>query len=348
MIEIKTHTKDWLEHLRKTYPNNDPILLEKCSIALILLEKLILSELNFVFRGGTSLLLLFENPRRLSIDIDIIVPERPVDFDDRLSRLIQDGLFTRVEQNIRHQKESVPKAHYKFYFESLVTRGESYVLLDVLFDKNPYPKVIQIPVQSPLIAMTGPATLVSVPSVDCLLGDKFTTIAPRTIGIPIDPNKILEIGKQFYDLDFLFDHITDIETVRAAFVAVASQEISYRHQNISIEDVLNDSFEFCLTTAFQGTRNKEVFSVITEAIKRVRNFSIENKDYTMDDALRVSGKLAYLSQLFKTTSSFEKYFSSELVADWIIDHSDYNRINKIKKRSLEAFYYWFKALKLMG
>ncbi|MBU0507173.1 MAG: nucleotidyl transferase AbiEii/AbiGii toxin family protein [bacterium] len=348
MIENKTHTKEWLDSLLKNYPHNDPILLEKCCKALTLLEQIKLAKLDFIFRGGTSLLLLFDSPRRLSIDIDVIVPGKPDDFEEMLSQLTQHGVFTRVEQNIRKQKESVPKAHYKFYFDSLATQGESYVLLDVLFDKNPYPNVIQKPILNKLISTIEPITKVAVPDIDSILGDKFTTIAPNTIGIPFDQNKVLEIGKQIYDIDFLFDHITDISTVRASFESIAAQEISYRNNDLSIEDVLKDSFEICLATAFQGTKDKKMFSVITEAMKRVRNFSIENKGYTLDDALRVSGKLAYLIQLFKTKAEFEKYSDPSPAIDWVIENPEYNRINKIKKRSIESFYYWFKALQLMG
>ncbi len=41
--------------------------------ALYLLERLKLTGLDFIFKGGTSLLLLLEKPARFSVDIDIIV-----------------------------------------------------------------------------------------------------------------------------------------------------------------------------------------------------------------------------------------------------------------------------------
>ena len=39
-----------------------------------LLEALARTELPFVFKGGTSLMLLLDSPKRLSVDIDIVVP----------------------------------------------------------------------------------------------------------------------------------------------------------------------------------------------------------------------------------------------------------------------------------
>ena len=110
------------------YPDNDPILLEKCCKALSLLEQLQNSGLDFIFRGGTSLLLLFDKPRRLSIDIDIIVQDKKDGFEEVLFQIPRNGVFHRVESNQRQQKENVPKAHTKFFFHSLVTKSESYVL----------------------------------------------------------------------------------------------------------------------------------------------------------------------------------------------------------------------------
>lgn len=346
MIENKTHTQTWLKYLLLQHPDNDPILLEKCCKALALLEALKKSGADFIFRGGTSLLLLFEKPRRLSIDIDIITQDKAGDLEGVLFEIVKQGVFHRVEANPRKPKANIPKAHYKFFFQSLATNSESYVLLDILFEQNPYPLVVQRPINNALLSVAGPDILVSVPHVDCLLGDKFTTIAPTTIGIPFNQEKVLEIGKQFYDLDFLFDQSQNIETVRSSFRAVANQEISYRQTKMGVDDVINDSFEICLTTAFQGARNQEQFSIITAAMKRVRNFSIENKSYTLDDALRVSGKLAYLGQLFTSGGAIEKYSEVVPVKDWTLEDPEYNRINKIKKRSLEAFYYWYKALAL--
>jgi predicted nucleotidyltransferase component of viral defense system len=51
-------------------------LVEKTARALTLLEGLVESKLNFIFKGGTALMLMQQNnPKRLSIDIDIIIPK---------------------------------------------------------------------------------------------------------------------------------------------------------------------------------------------------------------------------------------------------------------------------------
>ena len=51
----------------------DPSILERTVFAFGLLEAIRTVELPFIFKGGTSLLILLDEPRRLSTDIDIIV-----------------------------------------------------------------------------------------------------------------------------------------------------------------------------------------------------------------------------------------------------------------------------------
>ena len=73
MITNTSHTKDWIESFRRNpeYNNTDPALIEKMIMALTLLEYLALNKLEFIFKGGTALILLLDNANRFSIDIDI-------------------------------------------------------------------------------------------------------------------------------------------------------------------------------------------------------------------------------------------------------------------------------------
>ena len=73
MIKRETFTS---EHINKIKGNTrvDPSLLERSIFAMGLLEALARTELPFVFKGGTSLMLLLDSPKRLSVDIDIVVP----------------------------------------------------------------------------------------------------------------------------------------------------------------------------------------------------------------------------------------------------------------------------------
>lgn len=80
MIKPSSFTHDWICKVSKEN-KADRILVEKAIRALALLEDLTNSSLPFVFKGGTALMLMFQKPHRLSIDIDIIVSPRYNDID---------------------------------------------------------------------------------------------------------------------------------------------------------------------------------------------------------------------------------------------------------------------------
>lgn len=81
--------------------------------ALYLLERLKLTGLDFIFKGGTSLVLLLENPSRFSVDIDIIVNpiiKREV-LEEHLSKILNEVFVRMALDEKRSYKEGVPKAH---------------------------------------------------------------------------------------------------------------------------------------------------------------------------------------------------------------------------------------------
>ena len=75
MIKPECFTKEWITGFRqqKELTRIDPSLLEKMIFALSLVQHLQTAGLDFVFRGGTSLILMLEDANRFSIDVDIIV-----------------------------------------------------------------------------------------------------------------------------------------------------------------------------------------------------------------------------------------------------------------------------------
>lgn len=77
MIQEKTYTRDWvmgksIEYMRGKR-KADPTLIEKVTKAFHLLEELSKTNLKFVFKGGTSLLLLLS--LIYSIDFSTITME---------------------------------------------------------------------------------------------------------------------------------------------------------------------------------------------------------------------------------------------------------------------------------
>lgn len=72
MLSKDNFTRYHIEELCREN-RNDPALLERTIYAFGLLEAICKAGMPFIFKGGTSLLVLLERPMRLSTDIDIIV-----------------------------------------------------------------------------------------------------------------------------------------------------------------------------------------------------------------------------------------------------------------------------------
>lgn len=126
-------------HIREfqTASKGDPGLIERTLYAFGLLEALRQVGMEFIFKGGTSLLLLLSSPKRLSTDIDIVVdPGTNVDcFIEKAGTVFP---FMAKEEQLRSGKNNIVKRHFKFTYDSPVQKGPLYILLDVLFEENHY------------------------------------------------------------------------------------------------------------------------------------------------------------------------------------------------------------------
>ena len=74
-IKNKEFLEETIKNLKKENPAADIQLLEKTIGALYLVESLVKENLEFIFKGGTSLVLLLNEIKRFSVDVDIITDE---------------------------------------------------------------------------------------------------------------------------------------------------------------------------------------------------------------------------------------------------------------------------------
>jgi predicted nucleotidyltransferase component of viral defense system len=138
VINLTEISSEWLYQVSKKHRKADKILAEKVIRALLLLEGLVKQKLSFVFKGGTALMLHFNSTKRLSIDIDIILPNdsdsyRNKDLPSILDAIIKEQGFLRKELQNRNTSSKIKKEHYKFFYTPLhkTNKDQEYVLLDV-------------------------------------------------------------------------------------------------------------------------------------------------------------------------------------------------------------------------
>jgi hypothetical protein len=246
---------DHLMDLAYQHPEIDLGVLEKTIYAFGLLDALARNAtFPFIFKGGTSLLLVLPKPMRLSTDIDIVFDGRKKDLLPVLYRISSVYPFQECEEDERNQDGRIVKSHYKMTYASPLYGIQDTILLDVLFEKNNYAKTLPREIKNDLLLTMDPPSFVTTPDADSLLGDKLTAFVPRSIGI--QPVKVwpsgrktikrVEVLKQFFDVATLFDVAKDIKAVQKSYEQIAQAEFFYRQKEVDFALSLRDSFDSAL------------------------------------------------------------------------------------------------------
>ena len=353
MINRDSLTSGWINQVSKANRNADKILVEKVIRALLLLEGLVKQELSFVFKGGTALMLLMDSSKRLSIDIDIILPKEPRNLQDIFNRVAEEQEFIKAELQHRKTDSKIKKAHYKFFYTPVhkSKAEEESILLDILLEEVNYKKVSLVPITSTFIITSKTPLKVSVPSLEDILGDKLTAFAPNTTGIPYfkkDDSMGMEIIKQLYDIGNLLDVVNDAELIKSTFFKFAETELAYRdHNTLNENDVIEDIYQTSLCICLRGTDGKGDFEQLQLGIQRVGGF-IFSESYHLEKAITHASKAAYLATIIKHNSKkIEKFEPQQVLEDWKIESPMNPKLNKLKKSNLEAFFYWYKIRELL-
>ena len=364
MIKEHCFTENWLDAFKKQKEHKriDKTILEKMIYALHLLESIKNNGLDFVFKGGTSLVLLLEEGNRFSIDIDIICNTDRKKLEEILTKVVNSSNFRSFELDKRRSyKGGVPKAHYSFSFDSVTSgRYSGTILLDILIEPSFYPELTEKPVQNKWIETEG-ETNITLPTIDAITGDKLTAFAPNTVGIPYFKGASkqpasMEICKQLFDLSRLFEKIENMEIVSQSFEAFAINEIKYHNMktsNLTPDKILQDTIDTCLIITKKGRGTIEEKLKFTELQKGIRAFGtgfLMIGNFRIDDAVNAAARIAYLATklLHKELSPIEYYRDQDL-KDLIIENQDWNFLNRLKRQpDKSAFYYWYKTIELFG
>ncbi len=355
MINRESLTIEWLKETSAKFRNTDIILVEKTVRALYLLEGLVESGLEFVFKGGTALMLMQgEDPKRLSIDIDIILPKRPDNLAEILPKIATKKGFTSVEERLRKVDYGITKAHYKFNFVpsfQTIKDAESSILLDILFEEVPYQQVWEQNINSPFLKIEGNPLKVKVPSFEDILGDKLTAYAPNTTGIPYFKGKNqkpmgMEIIKQLYDVGQLCLDVKDLKVVKQVFEKVATIELTYRKLSMTPEDVLEDIYQTSLCITLRGSDGKGNFEELQKGIKRLEGYIISER-LNIEIAIVQASKVAYMVKLLQKNEEIFVHYNKSIDLHLLeIKQPNNTKLNKLKRILPEAFWYWHTALEL--
>jgi len=352
MILKESFTKDWIHSHREREGLNriNPPLVEKMIHAFALVEALAASKLDFVFKGGTSLVLLMPAAGRFSIDIDIITQAPRSEIENVLKGICNKQPFTSFKLNEqRSYKPGIPKAHYSLIYTSGLTGKEDNILLDIIFDEHTYPSLLEMPVVGEWIRTDTNSILVKVPTHESITGDKLTAFAPNTTGVPYNQGKELEIVKQLFDLGRLFHVVQNIETVKASFDKTVQKEIIYRGSKCTREGVLEDIIQTGLLIA---KRDKNKTEPYLSNYKEIQKGLLQFKPYQMGSFFRIeeaivsSAKAALIAARIKCgfNEPIDGFSAEYDKRDYLIQNPEYTFLNKLQP---EALFYWSKTLQIL-
>ncbi len=335
---------DWINSKTKEF-KADPLIIEKVIRALVLLEELQKAGLSFIFKGGTSLMLMIQEPRRFSIDIDILVEDKTQSIETFLDKVISNSDFTEWKEHKRKTESIIEKKHYKIYYRPQTPmKGEiNNILLDVVFESNPYTQTKETEISHFLIQEEDKPIKAITPTLTAILGDKLTAYGPNTTGVPL--TKPMEVMKQIYDVAGIFDRVENLNGVKENFIKVSKTELKYRgfkkedHQ-IIIDDIVKTSYNFCC----YGKLNTDEYKTMQSGVLKLNNFIYGDK-FREPQAQIALAKACYIAKNIENDNQSIERFNNDIdMRDWTIIQTDYNKLNKLKKHNIEAFYYWYKAL----
>ena len=346
MIKQETFTKENIDRIVSKH-HVDYELAARAVFALGLVEALSKVGTKFVFKGGSSLMLLFDSPKRLSTDVDILVPS-DYDIKSYLDEAAKIFPFKGIEESPRKTNKKISKKHFRITYASTNSDKDFNVLVDVLFADNHYQKTLRVPINNDLLLCEGDDCFANVPSAESLLGDKLTAFAPHTIGInffneDFTNDKRLEVIKQFYDVSCLFDVSKDFEAVKETYEKIAIDEIGYRELDKNPKDCLLDSFNSALCVLSLGKFDKDDYPNYISGFKKIAGHILE-KRLNAGNAYIDAAKIMFLSAcLIKDIDPF-KY---EVVDDELLKEPPYNQINFVRKADKDAFNYAATAIELI-
>jgi hypothetical protein len=230
-------------HIEKCHFNASVLLAEQAIMCLELVSELVKSGLNFQFKGGNSLLLILNIPKRFSIDVDIATDCNRDEIEKCLKLCVDKfGVFERWEPRQHKTKPWIPLASYHLYYKSKFTDDMSSVMLDAQLRRSNYKTLHKAVVCGDIYKSE---VLVELPLPSSIIGDKLLTLGPSTLGIPVGKGKEAQRLKHVFDISRLLTVEPKLSEIRESFSNCLQQENDIQVAKQSAEAVIFDTLRFC-------------------------------------------------------------------------------------------------------
>jgi hypothetical protein len=129
---------------------------------------------------------------------------------------------------------------------------------------------------------------------------------------------------------------------------MAAKELRYRHlPDLTPADALSDAFQTACLIGMRGYPPQPQYPELLNGFRKLAAF-IYSGFFSLDSAILCASKTAYLCALIQTQHrKINRFDKNSDLSPLAIANPDFNKLNKIKKTSLEAFFYFYHALQLL-
>lgn len=360
----KSLTKSHLEEQQKLFKARDLQTLEKCALALELVGRLRKEGLEFIFKGGTSLMLLFDMPKRLSIDVDILCLEPLAKLNEVLDRVVTEAPFNRWSHQDHRNREAPPTKHFQVYYQPIVpSPREPSIQIDVIECESPYARLVEQPVQAQFLEIEEPIS-VQMPSACSLLGDKLATFAPSTIGYPYQPisrtgkegePRPIKVLKHLFDLGILAGIQTNMSETITTYGNVYKEQLKFRGSDITIDAALDDTQDAAFWVSRVGGRKlpkgEPKLDFMAKGINALGSHLL-SEPFGRPESRLAAGRACLVAELVRQQAhdfDLSEFVNAPLNVDYLKNaqlETEWIDLNTIKGTNTEAFKYWEQTQRL--
>jgi len=171
----------------------------------------------------------------------------------------------------------------------------------------------------------------------------------KIFGISLRRNQTLRLFifvLKLYDISRLFNQCTELSLIRDTFKRSAEVELKYRElKGKTHVDVLEDMFQTSTMIAVRGKkRDATKYKEITDGIRAFSSY-VAQGNFSIEAAIVCASHAAYISNLLRNESVFEiKRFDPNVDLSNVQIEGDFKYLNRLKKGSPEAFFYFKEAI----
>jgi hypothetical protein len=255
------------------------------------------------------------------------------------------GFFKSVEEDVR--ESHIPKAHFKFFYDSHFSKREQNILLDVVFCESPYPKMVKKPLKGNALILKDTNAVVTIPTAEGLFGDKLTAMAPKTLGLRLTDGRDMEFVKQIIDLGGLFELVSSVGEIKKSFENTAEQENGFRRTHFTldevIEDILDVAWKYSQWMVKGGDSSFKEIGSMNRGLERLRNHLVDNVDSR--ELKLIFGKIAYILKLINEPKPEKILKTADLsLAKELRFEGKFKILEGLRKMQPEAYSYWALAV----